>query len=156
MENLEAILAEHAFFAGLGAERLALLRDCASDATLPAGQVLAREGEAADRFYAIREGRVAVEIHAPGRSPIVVQTLGPGEILGWSWLFPPYRWRFEARAAEPLRVLVFNGACLRGKCEADPALGYALMKRFARVMTARLEATRLQLLDLYGVSASGS
>ena len=156
MENLEVLLSEHAFFADLGDERLKLLRDCASDVGLPAGQVLAREGEAADRFYAIREGRVAVEIHAPGRAPIVVQTLGPGDILGWSWLFPPYRWRFEARAMEPVRAVVFNAACLRGKCEEDPALGYALMKRFARVMTARLEATRLQLLDVYGVSSAGS
>lgn len=156
METLEETLAGHPFFADLGAERRALLRDCASDVGLPAGQVLAREGDAADRFYAIREGKVAVEIHAPGRAPIVVQTLGSGDILGWSWLFPPYRWRFEMRAMEPVRAVVFNAACLRGKCEEDPALGYALMKRFARVMTARLEATRLQLLDVYGVSSSGS
>jgi CRP/FNR family cyclic AMP-dependent transcriptional regulator len=83
----------------------------------------------------------------------VLQTLEPGEIVGWSWLFPPYRWNFDVRALEPLGAIAFDGACLRGKCDRDPALGYTLMKRFARVLSERLGAARLQLLDLYGSAA---
>ena len=97
----------------------------------------------------MRAGRVAIELHAPGRGARVLQTVGPGEILGWSWLFPPYRWAFDARAVEEVRAVEFDGACLRKKCEADPVLGYALMKRFAGVFARRLQATRVQLLDLY-------
>jgi hypothetical protein len=93
---------------------------------------------------------VALEVTAPGRAPLVVQTLGAGEILGWSWLVPPHHWLFDAVALEQTRAIALDGRCLRGKCEADHDLGYELLKRFALIMEERLEATRLQLLDLYG------
>ena len=109
-----------------------------------------REGQAADLFFAIRGGSVAVETYVPSRGPITLQTLGEGEILGWSWLFPPYVYQFDARAREAVRATTFDGACLRSKCDADPALGYELMKRVARLVSSRLEATRRQLLDVYG------
>jgi CRP-like cAMP-binding protein len=111
---------------------------------------IAREDDAADHFYAVRSGKVAIEVFAPGRGAAVLETLDAGAIVGWSWLFPPYRWAFDVRAVELTRAIAFDGACLRGKCERDPALGYDFMKRFARIMMQRFRTTRLQLLDVYG------
>ena len=149
METLERILGEHPFFEGLEPEYLKLLVGCASNARFQAGAYLFREGEEASHFYLIRQGRVAVEIYAPQRPPIVVQTLEGGDILGWSWLIPPYHWRFDARIVEPARAIALDGKCLRTKCEENHDLGYALLKRFAHIVEQRLEATRMQLLDVY-------
>ena len=153
METLERILAAHLFFQGLEARYLELLVGCAANVRFDAGAFLFRAGEEANAFFLLRDGRVALEIAAPGRAPLVVQTLGAGEILGWSWVIPPYHWMFDAVAVEQTRALSLDGKCLRGKCEADHDLGYELLKRFARIMGERLEATRLQLLDLYGKHA---
>jgi CRP-like cAMP-binding protein len=112
-----------------------------------------REGGDADQFYLIQQGKVALKIFAPERGSITIQTLGEGDVLGWSWLFPPYRWYFDARTLERTNAIAFNGACLRAKMEENPDLGYELMKRFARIIEQRLQATRLQLLDIYGVHA---
>lgn len=150
METLERLLAEHELFRGLDDRYVTLLTGCASNVRFDAGVFLFREGEPADRFFVLRQGRVALEIEAPGRGPIVIQTLGHDDVLGYSWLFPPYRWRFDARAIEPTRALALDGKCLRGKCDEDPVLGYELMKRFAGIALQRLQATRLQLLDVYG------
>jgi len=149
METLERILAEHSFFEGLETEYLKLLVGCASNVRFQAGAYLFREGEEASHFYLIRQGRVAVEIYAPQRPPIVVQTLEGGDILGWSWLIPPYHWRFDARVVEPSRAIALDGKCLRSKCEENHDLGYVLLKRFAHIVDQRLEATRIQLLDVY-------
>jgi CRP-like cAMP-binding protein len=150
METLDDLLARHRFFQGLKAEDLKFLAGCASNVHFEAGQYLFREGEEAERFYAIREGSVAVEILVPERGPVMVHTVGPGEILGWSWLFPPYRYWLDARAREGVRATVFDGACVRKKCDSNPALGYEMMKRVAYLVSERLDATRVQLLDLYG------
>jgi CRP-like cAMP-binding protein len=150
METLERILAEHPFFKGLEEPYLQLLVGCASNVRFNAGEVVFREGEQANQFYLIRQGKVAVETFAPGRGPIIVQTLGEGEVVGWSWLVAPYRWRFDGRAIELTRAIALDGECLRGKCEEDHNLGYELMKRVSHVMEKLVEATRLQLLDVYG------
>jgi CRP-like cAMP-binding protein len=136
--------------AGLVRAELELLAGCARNVHFDAGEQIFREGEPADAFWVIRHGRVALEAHVPARGPLTIETLEPGEVLGWSWLFPPYRWHFDARALSGVRATAFDGACLRGKCSDDPALGYDLMQRFARVMMERLQATRLRLLDVYG------
>ena len=149
METLQRILAEHPFFKDLETPYLQLLAECASNVRFNAGEVIFREGEAADLFYLIRHGKVAVEMYAPNRGPVIIQTLGEGELLGWSWLIEPYRWRFEARAVELTRAIALDGECLRLKCEEDHSLGYELMKRIAHVIEHRLQATRLQLLDVY-------
>jgi CRP/FNR family transcriptional regulator, cyclic AMP receptor protein len=149
METLDDLLAKHSFFQGLKAEDLKLIAGCGSNVHFEPGEFLFREGDQADRFYALREGSAVVEIHVPQAGPVVIQSIGPGEILGWSWLFPPYRWQFDARAREGIRATVFDGQCLRTKCESNPALGYELMKRLAFMVSQRLEATRLQLLDIY-------
>jgi CRP-like cAMP-binding protein len=150
MEAIDDLLSRHPFFTGLKPEYLALIAGCGQNVHFDAGAYLLREGETAERFFAIRGGTIAVETYVPSRGPVALQTLGPGEILGWSWLFPPYVSQFDARALEGVRATAFDGACLRTKCDADPALGYELMKRLARQVSSRLEAARRQLLDIYG------
>jgi CRP/FNR family cyclic AMP-dependent transcriptional regulator len=150
MEGLEHILREHPFFAGLAPEHSKLVVGCARNHRFDAGNYLFREGEPANEFFLIRHGRVALEIVAPGQTPIVFATLGEGEIVGASWLVPPYRWTFDARAIELVRAIGIDAACLRGKCEADHHLGYEMMKRFLPIFVKRLHATRLQILDVYG------
>lgn len=151
MQTLEPILAEHPFFKDLERRHLELIVGCAANVRFDAGQFIFREGEEANQFYLIRHGRVALEIAAPQGPPITIQTIGEGEILGWSWLIPPYHWRFDARAVQFTRAIALDGKCLREKCEEDHDLGYELLKRFAHIMDLRLQATRLQLLDVYGV-----
>ena len=152
MEGLEHIVGSHPFFSGFAPDHLALVTGCARNHRFEAGQYLFREGDSADEFFLVRHGRVALEIVAPGRSPIIISTLGEGEIVGASWLVPPYRWTFSARAVELVRAIGIDAACLRGKCDADHHLGYEMMKRFAPILVNRLNAARLQLLDVYGRS----
>jgi len=148
--SLVELLGDVPFLAGLAADRLDLLAGCASNVHFDAGAHLFREGDEAAVFYVIRHGEVAVETFVPARGAVTIETIGPGEVLGWSWLFAPYRWHFDARALSPVRATGFDGTCLRGKCESDPALGYELMGRFAQVLIERLQWTRLRLLDVYG------
>jgi CRP-like cAMP-binding protein len=115
------------------------------------GAYIFKEGEEANEFYLIRAGKVALEIFAPQRKPIMLATLDEGEVLGWSWLLPPYQWRFHAHAIETVRAIALDGKCLRTKCEENHDLGYEILKRFAQIMEQRLEATRFQLLDVYAV-----
>jgi CRP-like cAMP-binding protein len=150
MQTLEPLLASHPFLKNLDQEHVKLLVGCASNKVFNPGEFLSQEGEDADLFYFIRDGKVVVEIYSPEHGPITIQTLDGGEILGWSWLVPPYRWRFDARALETTRAIVMDGKCIRQKCENDHSLGYEMMRRFAEIIADRVEATRLQLLDLYG------
>jgi CRP/FNR family cyclic AMP-dependent transcriptional regulator len=151
METLEPLLAQHPFLEGLEPHYLQLIVGCASNVRFAAGEFIFREGEEADRFYIIRSGRVALEIFSPDRGPIIIETLGEGDILGWSWLIPPYHWRFDARATDLTRAIALDGKCLRTKCEEDHHLGFELLKRFAHLLAHRLDATRVQLIDLYRV-----
>jgi CRP-like cAMP-binding protein len=150
MTGLDQLLAEHPFFAGLSPEDQRFVAGCARNHRFDAGQYLAHEGDPADDFYLIRHGTVALEILAPGQAPIVFATMGEGEMVGVSWLVPPYRWMFDARAVELVRAIGIDGACLRGKCDTDPRLGYELSKRLLPMLVKRLHATRLQILDVYG------
>ncbi|NOT57572.1 MAG: cyclic nucleotide-binding domain-containing protein [Deltaproteobacteria bacterium] len=150
METLEPILAAHPFFRDLDPRHLQLIVSCAANVRFEAGQFIFREGEDANHFYLLRHGTVSVEVFVPQRGALTIQTLREGDVLGWSWLLPPYRWHFDARAVSLTRALALDGKCLRAKCEDDHDLGYELFKRFARLMTERLQATRLQLLDVYG------
>jgi CRP-like cAMP-binding protein len=149
-ESLERILGEHPFFGGMEEPYLQLFVDCASNVRFNAGEMIFREGEEANTFYLIRHGRVALETSAPQCGSVIIETLGEGNVLGWSWLVAPFRWRFDARAMEPIRAIALDGRCLRGRSEEDHDLGYELMKRCAQVMEQRLQAARLQLLDVYG------
>ena|SRR5271167_717398 len=150
MQTLDELIAASPVFAGMPATHLELIAGCGANERFAAGAYLFREGDAADRFYLIRHGAIALEVDVPGRGRRVLETLGPGEVVGWSWLFEPYRWHFDGRAAQAIGVIAFDGSCLRGKCDSDHELGYELMRRFAASMVERLQATRLQLLDVYG------
>ncbi len=148
-QMIERLLSHHDFFAGMDAEYLALIAGCGRNAVFRDGQFLFREGEPAQTFYLVREGAVALEIAAPAGA-LTVQTVGVGELAGFSWLFGPHSWQFDGRAVGRVHAVELDGACLRAKCDADPRLGYDLMQRFAGLATRRLQATRLQLLDVYG------
>jgi CRP-like cAMP-binding protein len=151
IENFEKTLAAHAFFKDMPAAQLGTIVGCAANVKFAAGELIFREGDPADTFYILRKGKVAVEITIPGRGQVTIDTADGDEVLGWSWLFPPYRAHFDVRALTVVQALALDGACLRGKFERDTALGYELMRRFAPVLIQRLEATRLQLLDIYAV-----
>jgi len=153
MENLERILREHPFLHGMNEKHIKLLVGCASNVVFQAGQYIFREGEEANAFYFIRHGKVIVETHVPHKGPIIIRSREEDEIFGWSWLVPPYRWHFDARAVELTRAIALDGKCLREKCEQDHDLGYEIMKRFVLIIAERLEATRLQLMDIYGDSS---
>ena len=153
MEGLDRIIREHRFFAGLEEEFLHLVVGCAKNVRFDAGHYLFREGGPADQFYLLREGRVALEIAAPGRAAISFLTIGEGEIVGVSWLLPPYRWTYDGRADGPVRAISLDAKCLRDKCEANHDLGYEMMKRVVPILAQRLHSSRLQVLDVYGVHA---
>ena len=150
MESLEKILTQHPFVVGLPSEHIQLIVGCAKNVVFEPGKYLFKENEEANSFYIIRSGKVALEIYSPEVGSIIIQTLGEGDIIGWSWMIPPYQWRFDARAVELTRVIELDGTCLRNKCEIDPKLGYEIMKRLANVFEQRIHAMRIQLLDLYG------
>jgi CRP/FNR family cyclic AMP-dependent transcriptional regulator len=153
MQTIEQLLDEAPALQKLAADHRATLVGCASNCVFAPGERIMREGDPADAFYVIREGTVALETEVPGRGAVVLQTLHDGELLGWSWLVPPYRTAFDARSLGTTHAIALDGACLRGKCEADPALGYALLKILSTVFVGRLQDTRLRLLDLYGKGA---
>ncbi len=153
METLEPILSSHPFFKELEEKYIALVTGCASNVRFDKGKFIFHEGEEAHQFYLIREGKVAVEIYAPNKGHITVQTLDEGDILGWSWLLPPYQWHFDAHVLEATRAIALDGKCLRKKCEEDHNFGYEFLKRFAAIVAERLSSTRIQLLDLYDVRA---
>ena len=129
---------------------LALLAGCASNVVFDTGERLFVEGDRADRFWILRHGQVSLEVTAPGAGQLIIETLGPNAVVGWSWLVAPYRWSFDAVAQEVTRAVAFDVGCLRAKMDSDPRLGYQLMGRFLPIVVDRLQATRMRLLDLYG------
>lgn len=153
MESLQRILAEHPFTHGLERCYRELLTGSASNVHFEPGQMIFREGEEANQFYLVREGKLAIELFSAERGALTILTVGPGEVLGWSWLVPPYRWKFDAYASQSARAIALDGKCLREKAENDHDLGYELLKRIAHVMEERLHATRLQLLNVYEVES---
>ncbi len=155
MQTIEQELAHQPFFAGLEPRFVALIAGCGSNVQFERDAPIFREGEQADTFYVLRHGRVALETAAPAAGHLSIETIEAGEVLGWSWLFPPYQWRFSGRALEPVRAIALDGACLREKCERDHDFGFEIMRRFAAIIIERLQATRLQLLDLYASPVPG-
>lgn len=141
-----AEVADHPFLSGLSRQQLEVLADCAMKAHFDTGERIFREGDPANRFYLIEKGRVSLEASRLDEPPVSIQTIGPGDVLGWSWLFEPYRAQFDARAIEPTTAIFLYGTRLRDRCEADHDLGYEVMKRIAAVVIQRLQATRRQLL----------
>ena len=147
--NLARAMAEHEFFSGLSGESLDALAAIAGVIEIEPHTTIFEEGGPADSAYAIIDGSVALELNVAHRAQHIVQTLHSGEMLGWGWLFPPHRWAFTALALDTTHLIRFEGARMRSLWDDDCALGYEMMKRFAHVMTDRLAATRLQLVDFY-------
>ena len=142
-------VALHPFLAGMNRRHLALLTACAGAAHLEKGETILREGEFANRCYLIETGKVVVESGGNFSEPLVIETIGAGDLLGWSWMFPPYVWQFSARAVEPTTAICFYGTILREYCEKDHSLGYELLKRISAVMVTRLQAAHDQMLALF-------
>jgi CRP-like cAMP-binding protein len=151
MKTIEPFLEQHPFLRGLSPEHVRILAATAHGVELRPGQLLFREGDPADAFYLIQEGAIALETHEPGHPAVHVQTLGGGEVIGWSWLFPPFSWHFSARAIEPTRAFVCSGARLLVTCEENHDFGYEMMKRVSQIVIRRLQATRKHLLDVQRV-----
>jgi CRP-like cAMP-binding protein len=139
----------------MGPEHLRLIGACAVNRVFEEGEYLTREGEPADTFFVIRRGDVAIETYTPQRGALLIETLHDRDLVGWSWLVPPYRTQFDVRAQGTTHTIAFDGACLRAKCDEDPLLGYDLLRRFAAVLLERLQATRLRLIDVYGQVPGG-
>jgi CRP/FNR family cyclic AMP-dependent transcriptional regulator len=152
MESLERLLKEHAFLRDLDDEQLRFMVGCARNLRFDAGAFLLREGGEADQLLLVRRGRVALEVHAPDRGAVQMESLGDGDIVGLSWLAPPFRWQLDARAVEPTVALAFDARCLRAKMDAEPRFGYALATRLLAAVVQRLARVRLQRLDVYGLS----
>jgi CRP-like cAMP-binding protein len=149
-EDLGRILDDHPFFKGIDPELRQLLTGCAANERFEAGSYLFREGGKADKFWLVRHGTVAVEVYASGKAPITVETVGEGDVLGWSWLIEPRQYMFDARALTLVRAVSIDAACLFKKMEANHVLGYDVLRRFMPVMAHRIQAARMQMLDLYG------
>lgn len=147
--ELQEALSRHAFCHGLAEKHLAALAPITRQMSFAVGSYLTRDQEPAAVFYLIESGRVAIEVHAPGWGELRVQTIGPNEAVGWSWLRPPFRWQFDARAVEPVQTLAIDAPRLRALIAQDVELGFLLLERLVWVISDRLKATRLQLLDVY-------
>ena len=150
VRSIQDLLAGHEFFAGLEPEQLAFIAGCGVNTRFARGTYLFREGDQADRFYVVRSGRVALELFAPGRGAAVIETVDAGGVVGVDWLVEPYRWTADARAMEDVGAIALDGKCIRDRCEAEPAMGFHLMRRLAAALERRLQSTRLRLLDIYG------
>jgi CRP/FNR family transcriptional regulator, cyclic AMP receptor protein len=148
-ETTYELLAAHPFLDGMGTEQLERLVPWAHRQVFRAGARVFSEGGKADRFWLIREGQVALDTHVPDDGEVVVETLGPGSVLGWSWLFPPYRWHLGATAVEQTLTVALDAAGVRELCAEDTRIGHELYRRFIEVVVNRLQATRVRLLDLY-------
>ena len=147
-ESISIRVALHPFLAGMNPTQLALLSDCAIAVHFKKGQTILREGEMANRFYLIESGKVVLESVEKSGNPLIIETIGAGDLLGWSWMFPPYAWNFTARPTEPTNAIFFYGTILREYCERDPSLGYELFKRMAPVILRRLQAARKKMLSI--------
>jgi CRP-like cAMP-binding protein len=143
-ENLATV----PFFEGMPQKDLDFISGCARNVAFQKEQFLLLEGKSADTFYVLRHGQVALEVEA-GNKTVVIQTVGEGQVVGWSWLVPPYTWHYDARAVAPVSALAFDAVCVRQKCEDDPAFGYEMFQHLTQLIVQRLMATRIQLIDVY-------
>lgn len=148
MESLLSYLRAHPFLESMSPRLTEIIVGCASNVKFDAGDFIFREGETANSFYLLRHGKVSLEVYAPEGGSVHIQTIGSGELLGWSWQFAPYTSHFDARAMEMTRAIQLDAKCIRQHCEKDYELGYEILKRFAHVIHSRFEAMRFQLIEL--------
>jgi CRP/FNR family transcriptional regulator, cyclic AMP receptor protein len=146
IEITAAALAAHPFLHGISRDHLAVLAQAASDVTVPARHRFFEEGGYATHFWLVQSGHVTVDVHVPGQGQVPIDTIGMGDLIGWSWLFPPFTWAFGAVAASPVEAFEFDARTVRACCTSDPALGYEVTRRLAQVVTRRLQTTRNRLI----------
>jgi len=154
IEVSAATLAAHPFLRGMSRDQLSVLAEPACDVRFPAKRRLFNDGGNATRFWLIQCGHVSLDLNVPGEGPVVIETIGMGELLGWSWLFPPFKWAFGAAAATAVEAFEFDAPAVRDRCGADPALGNELNQRISEVLAKRLRATRIRLITRSGYSAA--
>ncbi len=147
MQSIDKYLSAHSFFAGLEDGFMKFLSNSAKELRIKEGDVLFQQGKPADKFYLLRSGQVSVQVPALVGPTLELQVLGEDQMLGWSWLIPPYRWNFQARALEDTELLEFDGSAILERCEEDPKFGYELFKRFAALMSERLDSARQKIMD---------
>jgi CRP/FNR family transcriptional regulator, cyclic AMP receptor protein len=147
IEVTAAALAAHPMLRGMSTDHLAVLADSASDVAFPAGHRLFEEGGSADHFWLVQSGSVALDLHVPGHGRVRIDTVGLGELLGWSWRFPPYRWAFGAVAVSPVKAFEFDAQAVRASCASQPEFGHEVTERLARVLAKRLQSTRARLIS---------
>lgn len=146
-QTIDAYLKSHALFEGLDDAFMQILLNSASELQVKKGDLLFQQGKLADKFYILRTGQVSIQVPALVGPTLEIQTLGEDQVLGWSWLIPPFRWHFMARAVEDSELIEFDGRALLAHSEEDPKFGFALFKRFAGLMSERLDAARQKMMD---------
>ena len=149
MKTVKEFVRDHSLFEGMDSDQVEFIAGCGQLRRFAEGDYLTRENDAADNFFLLLEGSAVIETHQHNQAPAPLLSLSTNDIVGWSWLIPPYRYQFDARAVTPLRTVQLDGRCIREKCENDPKLGYQLLKRLAAVMVSRIHCARFQLLDVY-------
>lgn len=140
-------LSTHEFFSGLSDDILGFLCECSSAFAIKKGQILFLQGETANTFYVVRSGRIAINIPSIIGPSLEIQILGENQVLGWSWLISPYKWNFQAEAKEDSELLMFDGQAILARCELEPRFGYELLKKFAALMSRRLDVARQKMMD---------
>jgi CRP/FNR family transcriptional regulator, cyclic AMP receptor protein len=145
-------LAAQSFLRGMPAQQLAALAECCTHVTVPARQRLFEEGSTADQFWILDAGQVQLDASVPGRGRVIIETLGRNDVLGLSWMLPPYQWRFGAVTLGGMQAFAFDARAVRAACDADPVLGYELCRRFSAVVVRRLQTTRARLLEAYAAA----
>jgi CRP-like cAMP-binding protein len=156
MTALAKLLSTHHIFKELKPEYITFLSECAREHSFKAGTVIFKTGEPAEKFYLIKVGRVVLQVYSPPKGALNIMTLNGNSVLGWSWLYSPYAWHFDARAVSDTTAFTFNAIMVRAECERDFEFGYMFTKCFGQIMTRRLAATRLQLLDIFGTDTGYS
>jgi CRP-like cAMP-binding protein len=147
-QSISALLAREEFFRDMTEDQLDFIAGCASNVHFKEGKFIGFRGKLTTHFFLVRRGRASLEVDAANRT-VIVQTISEGHVVGWSWLEPPYTWRYDVRALDDVSAIAFDAACVREKCEGDRVFGYEMYKRFIRLVIERLEATREQLTDMY-------
>jgi len=151
-QSITEYLSNHVFFFELNEAYVALICDHVKTVEIKKGQFVFRQGERADKFYIIQQGQISVQIPALIGPVLEIHALGMDQVLGWSWLIPPYQWNFQAVAIEDTQLLAFDGASILARCEQDPKFGYQLLKRFTSLMSERLDASRQRMMDEWNPS----
>ena len=149
IKSMKEVISTQPFFKGLDDQYLKLFAGCASNKMFKEGEFLLTENKPSTQFFIIEEGKAVIEVFAGNKGTIRVQTLSDGDLVGWSWLFPPYKNQFDAMALSLTKVIAFEGSCLQKKCKDDYKFGYEMLRRMTAVIIDRLRNTRLQLIDIY-------